>query len=163
MKNVKKISSFIFCLLFIPNYVVNQVDAGPIICGFDIETGIHQQTKTLVDPDGYDMDGYKIVFIPDPDIFCGLGDNEGREDYYGLFNAKHAVLLNEQGCYDYRNGYNRKGFNRNGLHKDTKRKYDPQGYDLHGFDSNGIHKYTKTKWSPYLLNRRGIKNFELMY
>lgn len=110
------------------------VSAGPIILGFDVETGISQDTGTFLDSDKRDMDGYRK----------------------GAFHPSCAVFM-LNGKYDPENGFNRKGFNCRGIHKDTGTPYDPNGYDVNGFDRNGIHRDTHTKWSPYNFDCRGFR------
>ena len=123
-----------------------------IIHGFDVATGISQETGTLIDKDGYDINGFKLRYTPEPFSF------DGDEDYeYGLFDPNKAVLRDKYGNYDWNNGYNLKGFNRFGIHKDTVTRFDPQGYDIYGFNKDGIHRETKTKYSPFHFDFRGFR------
>ena len=151
MKKLRKIFSCIFGSLMISSMCFHKVNAKPIVCDFDTETGINVLTNEFYGPDGYDMDGYKIKFIPDPD------DPWNDDDpAYGAFSSGNAVFLLD-GKYDFENGYTRRGFNWRWIHKDTGTKYDPEGYDVNGFDKRGIHRDTHTKWSPFGFDVDGFR------
>ena len=126
--------------------------AGPVICGFDIETGINVLTNKPYNPRGYDMDGYKVIYISDPNN--PWDDDDPR---YGAFCSGNAVFLLD-GKYDFENGYTRRGFNCNWIHRDTGTLYAPNGYDVNGFDRKGIHRVTHTKWSPYGFDVDGFRS-----
>ena len=152
MRNIKRIVfvvSIVFCF-FVGS--TTKICAGPVIHGFDIETCINQETGTLLDRNGYDINGFKLRYVP---VSCSFDEDE--DDEYGVFDPVKAVLLNEDGKYDWNNGYTLKGFNRFGIHKDTGTRFDPYGYDVYGFDRHGIHKETKTKYSPYYFDFRGFR------
>ena len=152
MKLYKKIFLTICGVLMVSSMYLQKINAGPIVCGFDIETGINVETNELYDSDGYDMDGYKIKFIPDPRIYWDEDD-----PLYGAFSSGRAIFLLD-GKYDFKNGYTRRGFDCAWVHKDTGTPYDPDGYDVNGFDKYGIHRITHTKWSPYGFNAKGFRH-----
>ena len=153
MKKIYKVISCVCGLLAISSTFSVNVFAGPIVRGFDIETGIYVSTNKPYNPRGYDMDGYKIKYTPNPDPAWEDDDDDPR---YGAFLGGNAVLLLD-GKYDFENGYTRRGFNRHRIHKDTGTLYDPDGYDVNGFDRNGIHRVTHTKWSPYGFDVEGFR------
>lgn len=103
--------------------------------------GIHRETGTKFNPQGFDVDGYDIE-----------GYNAEGYDRNGLnrkgFDKRgyDKQGLNRSG-YDKEGynaeGYDSKGFNRDGIHRETQELYDKDGYDRYGFDRNGIHRITK--------------------
>ena len=152
---MKKLEKIFFCVcsfLIFSSACFDKANAVPIVCGFDIKTGINVKTGKPYNSRGYDMDGYKVVFIPDP-------DNPWEEDdpCYGAFSSGNAVFLLD-GKYDFKNGYTRRGFNWCWVHKDTGTYYDPDGYDVNGFDKQGIHRDTHDKWSPYGFDVDGFRD-----
>ena len=151
MKKLCKVFSCVCGLLAISSTFSVNVFAGPVVRGFDIETGIYVSTNKPYNPRGYDMDGYKIKYIPDAN-----NPWEDDDSAYGAFRSGNAVFLRD-GKYDFENGYTRRGFNCNWIHRDTGTLYDPDGYDVNGFDRNGIHRVTHTKWSPYNFDCRGFR------
>jgi len=153
MKKLCKMFSCVCSLLAILSAFFGNVFAGPIVCNFDIETGINVLTNEPYSPSGYDMDGYKVKYTPNPDPAWEDDDDDPR---YGAFLGGNAVFL-LGGKYDFENGYTRRGFNRHRIHKDTGTLYDPEGYDVNGFDRRGIHRVTHTKWSPYGFDAEGFR------
>ena len=65
MKKLCRMFSCVCGLLAISSTFSVNVFAGPVVRGFDIETGIYVSTNKPYNPRGYDMDGYKIKYIPD--------------------------------------------------------------------------------------------------
>ena len=138
--------------------------------GFKIKNGIHKDTKTFYDNNGYNKDGFnKNGFNKsgyDKNGYDKNGFNNDGYDKNGFnkdgydkngFNKngfdinafdKEGINYITKTNFDI-NGFDKSGFNKNGfdikgIHKDTKTKYDLNGFDKNGFDIKGIHKDTKT-------------------
>ena len=95
--------------------------------GFNLE-GIHNITGTIRDESGFDEWGKD-------------GEGFGRDGY-----ASNGIARDE---YD-KDGYDERGFNLDGIHRETRKKFNPQGEDIDGYDKKGfrylIHRITGTKY-----------------
>jgi hypothetical protein len=81
--------------------------------GFDESTGIHNETGTLYDPSGFDMEGI----------------HETTETEFSPITRR-----TRDGEYYDSEGYTYEGYNEDGYDRDG---YDSDGYDCNGEDSNG--------------------------
>ena len=119
--------------------------------------GIHRDTGTKYDKDGYDIDGfdkdgYNIRGFNKYDIHRDTG-NEYDKDGYDVDG------------YD-KDGYNRRGFDAEGIYGKTGTKYDENGFDVNGlpcpkynirgFNPYGIHRKTGTKYDIRGFDQYGI-------
>ena len=95
--------------------------------GFNLD-GIHNITKTIRDESGFDEWGKD-------------GGGFGRDGY-----ASNGIARDG---YD-KDGYDERGFNIDGIHRETRKKFNPQGEDVDGYDKAGfrylIHRITGTKY-----------------
>lgn len=97
--------------------------------------GIHKETGTKYDPEGYDVEGFDEIGV----------DREGF-DREGFGSDDRD-----------RDGYDREGYDKNGRDKEG---YDREGYDENGrdrrdFDANGINRFTRTKYDYAGYDREG--------
>lgn len=97
--------------------------------GFDIKTGIHKDTGTKKDPNGYNMKGFR----------------KGRDKEGFDFGGRDKEGFDRNGWdkdgYD-RNGFNRKGIDREGYNRNG---FNSNGFNREGFDKNGK-KLGKSTW-----------------
>lgn len=110
--------------------------------GFNF-SGIHRDTGTKYDPEGYDEAGYDSDGY-DKDGYNKRGydrDGYNRKGYDSEGFFRDGVNAFTAGRYDRwgydKDGYNRKGFNNAAIHRDTGTQYDPEGYDKYGFGQDG--------------------------
>ena len=102
--------------------------------GFYIEgknRGIHKETKTKYDKDGYNYKGFN------KDGYNAEGYDEEGFDLQGYDEEGFDL----QG-YD-KDGYNYKGFNKDGYNAEG---YDEEGFDLQGYDKDGFNKGGFTRY-----------------
>lgn len=100
------------------------------ITGFNIQSGIHKETGTPYNPEGYNRDGY---------------DKEGY--YYDGYDRKGFSREGyDRSGFD-RDGYDRDGYDKSGIDKLGYGKdglhiegYNEEGYDKRGYDRNGVSK-----------------------
>ena len=95
--------------------------------GFD-EIGIHKETGTAFNPDGYNRYG------------C---DKDG---YY--FNGRNSLGFNKD-------GYNQEKFKVDGFNDEGINQFTGSSYDHEGFDEDGIHVRTRQKFNESGINREG--------
>ena len=136
--------------------------------------GIHRDTGTEYDEQGYDINGfddcgiYKTGGFYDEEGYNRLGYNENGWNRDGIYETTGTIYDSDGYKIDGYNeeGYNRGGWNKEGIHKDTKTiyneegwtneginkntgtKYNEQGYDKDGYDEQGFNEWG---W-----NREGI-------
>ncbi|MGI9255943.1 MAG: hypothetical protein ACR2PY_03310, partial [Salinispira sp.] len=119
--------------------------------GFN-DAGIHQDTGTRYDPNGYDKDGYA------GNSYDKDGYNAAGYDIDG-YNADgyDAEGYNRNGYKA--DSYNAAGFNADGNHRNGT-KYNPEGYDVNGYDKNGFntegkHRDTGMEYNLYGYGKDG--------
>ena len=95
--------------------------------GFN-DMGIHKETGTRFDPEGYDIFGYDKDGYKKNGFNFNLINKDTKDKYDP--DGFDAWGYDKDG-YD-RDGYNRKGFNKEGIHKTTRKKYDKSGRDVQG-------------------------------
>ena len=95
--------------------------------GFD-ENGIHKDTGTAFNPDGYNRYG------------------RDKEGYYS--NGRNSLGFNKD-------GYNQEKFKVNEFNDDGINQFTGSSYDEEGFDENGIHVQTRQKFNESGINREG--------
>ena len=114
--------------------------------GFSTSTGLHKDTGTLYNPEGYnqagyDAEGYNVNGFNaqgyDRDGFDVDGyDVDGWHGETGL-NKLTGTIYDTEG-YN-KAGYNEKGFNKTGMHENGT-LYDEEGFDMNGFDIDGYNE-----------------------
>lgn len=100
--------------------------------GFDVQ-GVHRATHTAFDEEGFDRTGVDA---------CGY-DRAGRDadgyDRAGLdMWGRDRYGRDAQGC-------DARGFGRDGTHRDTGTPWAPDGYDSHGRDARGVYRWRKAR------------------
>ena len=132
-------------------------------------SGIHKDTGTEYDQDGYnekgyDKDGYNREGY-DKDGYDREGYDKKGSDRRGFNREGLNIFIGEKYNrlgYD-KDGYDRRGFDDVGIHRETGTKYDLEGYDKDGFGQDGYNKdgydrdgYDKEGWNSRGFNRDGI-------
>lgn len=127
--------------------------------GFDF-IGIHKDTKSRFDPYGYDMNGFDEFGYNEEGMHRDTG-TEFNTDGFDSFDIHEKTGTR----------FDPNGFTADGIHKDTKTRFNPQGYDRNGIDKygyregqynyrgynqEGIHRDTGTKFNPEGFDRDGI-------
>ena len=131
--------------------------------GFD-KNGIHKETGTKLDKDGYDKDGFNVLdpanvinritgtkfdergFNKDG-IHKETGTKWGRwgvarsgETNWDKHSGGSGDEYTDAITIDDMSGNHPNTFDENGIHKGTGTKYDPDGYDKDGYDQFGYNK-----------------------
>ena len=150
--------------------------------GFHKHTGIHTQTGTKIDEDGWDMDGYDLNGF-DKDGYGKNGFSKNGWDKDGFDNDgwnqsgwnksgynKLTGTLHDEDRYT-KNGLDENGFNKSGFNISTGTKidefgwnkdglgkdgFDKGGFDKGGFDEEGLHKDTRTKFDTNEFDKGGF-------
>lgn len=132
--------------------VIDILDAPKIDAwGFD-EQGIHDDTGTKYDLDGYNKQGY------DKQGYDKAGFN--AQGWDKSFKNKHTGTLYSTTGHDVR------GFDREGMHRDTKTKYNSAGFDKEGYNplgldkrhfyKSGLHAKTNRFYDPWGFDKGGM-------
>jgi hypothetical protein len=113
--------------------------------GFGEDDGLHRDTGTMFNPEGFDCDGrddegYDVNGYNESGFNRdGINRRTGNEfDIYG--HTEDGSRYNEDGydCNGYdeegynEEGYDSEGFDSDGIHCDTGTEYNEDGYDVHG-------------------------------
>ncbi len=112
--------------------------------GFN-DAGIHQDTGTRYNPDGYDANGFDAGGY-NADGYDARGYDAGGYDADG-YDARGY----DPGGYD-ADGYDKRGYDAGGYDKDG---YDTRGYDASGFNAEGKHRDTGTEYDQYGYDKDG--------
>lgn len=104
--------------------------------GFN-ESGIHRETGTPFDKNGYNQQGYDQDGY-DRKGYNAEGYNRAGYNRYGFDKDGFDLTGFDRDGYD-RQGYNHAGYDRDGYRKNgfNKKGYDREGYDRQGFDKFG--------------------------
>ncbi len=125
--------------------------------GFN-DAGIHQETGTRYDPNGYDKDGYNSNGY-DKDGYAGNGYDKDGYDKDGYAGNGYDEDGYDKDGYD-SNGYDKDGFNAAGFdtearHRETGEIYNPAGYDINGYDKNGFNAEGINRATGMIYDRYG--------
>ena len=88
------------------------------------EIGVHSETGTIFDPEGFDKDGFNEFDFNRENIHRVTGTKYSPQGFDCFGKTENLIDIH--------------GFNLEGVHTITGTKFDPQGYDINGFDNEGI-------------------------